>query len=38
MKRIFSFIIIFICAFSIYAQTEDDARIGQCLNTSDGLN
>ncbi len=35
MKRIFSIIICLITILPIMSQTEDDARIGECLNTSD---
>ena len=35
MKRILSTFICLLALLPIHAQTEDDARIGQCLNTSD---
>lgn len=35
MKRLFTIIICLITILPTLAQTEDDARIGQCLNTSD---
>ena len=35
MKRILSILISLLALLPIHAQTEDDARIGQCLNTSD---
>ena len=35
MKRILSILISLLALLSIHAQTEDDARIGQCLNNSD---